>query len=224
QAALYTDLCTWALETCANGRDDDCNGVIDDPEQCALCVPNAPSELCDGADNNCDGLIDEYFVCDDTGRPSCAPCTSSLQCRINARCRSAPDFAGTWCFDECGAGCAPGTTCDGEVCVLNVTSDVLSCLDVLGCGAGASCGLYGVCAGTQGACINDVWVCARSPEWQAEETRCDGLDNDCDQLVDEHPLCAAREARLAEMKPEACAGAPAGVAWLAVLLSRRRRR
>ncbi len=74
-------------EVC-NGRDDDCDGVVDNGApsiavscgigmcnrtvyQCAAnytfnatCVPGDPvPEICDGLDNDCDGLIDEGDVC-----------------------------------------------------------------------------------------------------------------------------------------------------------------
>ncbi len=78
-------------EICGNGADDDCTGVIDDPDQCGGCVadqscdtgltgdcapgrtvceaenttcaPIAPlgDELCNGIDDDCDGTLDEGY-------------------------------------------------------------------------------------------------------------------------------------------------------------------
>jgi streptogramin lyase len=49
------------VETC-NGRDDDCDGSIDerpsDANACGTCG-QPPVDLCDGEDNDCDGLVDE---------------------------------------------------------------------------------------------------------------------------------------------------------------------
>ncbi len=48
-----------AEERC-NGRDDDCDGEVDEGvrNRCGECGPE-PEEVCDGADNDCDGEIDE---------------------------------------------------------------------------------------------------------------------------------------------------------------------
>lgn len=71
-----------ATEVCDNGRDDDCDGLVDecgctdadadgycasgDDRDCddsrADIYPGAP-ELCDGRDNDCDGAVDEGGVC-----------------------------------------------------------------------------------------------------------------------------------------------------------------
>jgi hypothetical protein len=46
-------------ETC-DGRDSDCDGVVDNgvTNACGACGA-VPAEVCDGKDNNCDGAIDE---------------------------------------------------------------------------------------------------------------------------------------------------------------------
>ena len=43
----------------------------------------------------------------------------------------------------------------------------------------------GVCAGTTQICINGQWYEDYGPYYQEVETECDGLDNDCDGVVDE---------------------------------------
>ncbi len=57
-------------EVCGDGIDNNCNGIVDDPEICEIkplieeppaCQPT--EEICDGIDNNCDGQVDEGDVC-----------------------------------------------------------------------------------------------------------------------------------------------------------------
>ncbi len=56
--------CTPSTEVC-NGRDDDCDGRIDEgvTNACGTCGA-VPAEVCDGRDNDCDGQTDEDDVCD----------------------------------------------------------------------------------------------------------------------------------------------------------------
>ncbi|MBI5511598.1 MAG: S8 family serine peptidase [Deltaproteobacteria bacterium] len=257
-AAAYTDSFTAWLELCGNGIDDNGDGRSDDPEQCAPCVPDYPRELCDGRDNNCDGNVDEGFVCNQDTRPFCAPCATTAQCTAGLLCRATDDFFGSWCFAPCGAGaaCGDGTRCNGEVCVLAVDATHLSCLDALDCDepercdgldndcdgvvddvdpegleatvAAHACGGAGVCAGHAAVCGGGRWRCDRPEVYQVTESRCDGLDNDCDGAVDEAPVCAARRRRL-DPEPSTCAAAPppalalGAALWLCGVAARRRR-
>jgi subtilisin family serine protease len=195
-AASYSDDHTFWLEICDNGIDDDGNGVIDDPEQCTPCIPDYPTELCDGRDNNCDGQVDEGFACQQTDRPTCAPCTSSNQCAPDLLCRAAAEFPGSWCLARCGTGgvCEPGYACDGEICSLTVDATHLSCLDALTC---------------------------------KEAEHCDGLDNDCDGLVDEDDVCGATKDPTASEGCRGCAATQAAtwlISVLALVPARRRPR
>jgi len=245
-AARYGDEYTLWLEVCGNDIDDDGDSDID--EDCAQCIPDRSHEVCDGRDNNCDGWVDEYFVCDDIDRPVCAPCANSSECAFGSRCRAANDFPGTWCFEECAAGtCPTGFVCNGEVCVLVPAPDALDCFDLLrfercdgldnddngviddvgtdspeARAATDTCGTEGVCAASRAFCVAGRWLCERVELWQEIESRCDGLDNDCDGLVDEHPLCAARELRLDPPPDDYGCGAVTTGAWVALLLTRRR--
>jgi hypothetical protein len=62
--------CKPTTEVCGNGKDDDCDGIIDNGCSCG-------PEVCDGKDNDCDGDIDEdcpppdvNCVCGET-KPGC---------------------------------------------------------------------------------------------------------------------------------------------------------
>jgi hypothetical protein len=55
----------------------------------------------------------------------------------------------------------------------------------------------GVCAGSTTVCSGGAWqACSASDygaDYEAEETTCDGLDNDCDGLTDEGNICGSAE-------------------------------
>ncbi len=51
--------CAPSAEVC-NGRDDDCDGEVDEGGVC--CTPS--DEVCNGRDDDCDGEVDEGGVCD----------------------------------------------------------------------------------------------------------------------------------------------------------------
>jgi len=50
-------------EVCGDGFDNDCDGTVDEEDDCGPRCEPAP-EVCDEEDNDCDGLIDEEEVCD----------------------------------------------------------------------------------------------------------------------------------------------------------------
>jgi hypothetical protein len=104
------------MERC-DGRDDDCDGVVDQGFECSgagsmacatacgstgsrtcgptcaygACVP--PAEACNGADDDCDGVPDETFAC---VRGASTPCTTTCGSTGSATCT---------------AGCTVPTTC-----------------------------------------------------------------------------------------------------------------
>ena len=133
------------------------------------------TEVCDGVDNNCDGVVDEGCEClaGDT-----------------EECYSGPE--GTKGVGACKAGtraCDPATFTFGPCMGETLPADKETCnaidddcngsvddLPDMMCGVGA-------CAVMAPACVNgQPGTCVPNPP---TVEMCDGLDNDCDQLVDE---------------------------------------
>jgi hypothetical protein len=153
-------------------------------------------EVCDLQDNDCDGIVDDV--------PQIAEAGTIATCNSPA-CDPGYTDAGIQCFSAdlgiCGAGrlaCGAGgkVTCNSfihigapEVC--NGIDDdcngiIDDGLDQLGaCDADAA----GACASGQLACIDGGNVCA--PSAPSTET-CDGVDNDCNGIVDDH-ACAGQK-------------------------------
>jgi hypothetical protein len=176
-------------EAC-DGLDNDCDGQADEDlgtmtcgvgacanavPSCAkgqpgTCVPGDPSaEVCDGIDNNCDGAVDDG---DPGGGAVCA----------------------TGLLGECAAGttgCAAGLlvcnqsaqasaeTCDG------LDNNCDGAVDEGDPGGNVACdtGLAGVCAAGITACSNGSIACAQTAAPSVEV--CDGIDNDCNNAVDD---------------------------------------
>jgi len=196
-----------ADETC-NGADDDCDGVVDDnpidggascttdfagvcAEGRTACVDGlldcvgrtaASLEICDGLDNDCDGAIDE----DDDGDPLAERCYAAPERTDGVGvCTAGERRCVDGALTECVGMVTPGFAelcngvdddCDGEVDE-----------DVPGAGALCNADLPGVCATGVTACVDGDVVCFADVAPGAEPERCDGLDNDCNGIVDDDP-------------------------------------
>ena len=180
-------------EVC-DGLDNNCNGIADEGSPNAgqacntgklgvcgagttscqggaiVCLQNTqPSaETCDGADNNCDGTVDNGnpgggLLCNTGKQGVCSTGTTVCQggaIACNQNTQSSPE------------------TCDG------LDNDCNGAADNGNPGGGASCGTgkLGVCSAGTTACTAGQIACNQTTQSSAEA--CDGLDNDCNGVVD----------------------------------------
>ena len=193
-AAIGEACDTGEAGVCAQGRVACENGVFSCAPLPLAAVSGGDIDYCDGLDNNCDGAVDE-----NADRP--AP---GVVRAAGHEC-TAMGPNGAPLLGICAAGrldCAAGTLvcrqqvqagaeiCDGQDNNCDGTVDDGLGADVL-CQDGPAC----VVPGAQGACREGVTACAQGndnacvplvrPGQYAEA--CNGLDDDCDSLVDEPP-------------------------------------
>jgi MYXO-CTERM domain-containing protein len=167
-----------AVEAC-DCLDNNCNGQVDEglpTNACGgPCGCKVPDEICDGLDNNCDGNIDEGFLVG-------AACTNNQMgaCRRGGILACKADGSGTFCD-------APTVMPSMEVCN-NIDDDCNGQKDdgVLP-GVGEKCGAdLGVCQAGVTACVNGHLVCEQMS--MPGKEICNGLDDDCDNVIDNGPL------------------------------------
>jgi hypothetical protein len=159
-------------------------------------LPGTQLEICDGLDNDCDGFTDEAGATEfpklkqscfpGPGTPGVGPCVNG------ERACNASAGSGVASFTPCGqcgmlATCASPVVGVPEVCD-TIDNDCNGTLNNGNPGGGGMCtsGNFGICqAGTQQCQTNGTLQCVSNiaPNSQAEV--CDGLDNDCDNAVDE---------------------------------------
>ncbi len=153
-----------------NGQDDDCDGQIDE-DSCSFTSSN---DGCDGTDNDCDGQVDEDFtggnvscgegVCADTGTATCNNGNLSSTCSPNNQLSTVDNTCNNQDND-----------CDGRT-----DEHYQGVLTV--CGTGA-CQRNGQIICSNGSTSDNCSPGAPSPN----ETRGNGIDDDCDGSVDEEP-------------------------------------
>jgi hypothetical protein len=170
---------------CATGKYECCNGAgcanqggfvgdSSDHQQCVGGVAQSP-EVCNGVDDNCDGKVDNVLgvgsTCTANGKLNAGACKSTLQCPTTFT----PCTVETCATNQLGSCNASVECAANQACTTKITGQLFCeplCDGVL-CPNGLDC----------------VQVGTPMPEV------CNGLDDDCDAIVDEMDEVSMNDSR-----------------------------
>jgi len=198
---------TPGTEIC-NGIDDDCDGFVDEGIQGCACNPTA--EICNGSDDDCNNKVDDGIP-----PKGCAVTNSFGSCPGTQNCLAAPGCDPTGadptkpCYGACNAATPAAEKCDGidnncdgicdgfnQACS-NVKTPGGPSTDNLGdpshnpipenvCHPGQkNCPTSCNPGNTFGACQGEVQGCNPQQNGTIHCDVCNGLDDDCDNKIDE---------------------------------------
>jgi len=176
-ASPNTPCTTGLLGVCAQGT------LTCNPNGGLICSPNVQPgpEICDGLDNNCNGLVDENLS---------ESCYTADAGTLNVGvCHAGTSVCSNGVWGPCQGQVTPGVeVCNGldDNCNGLVDENLArTCYDgppgTVGVGV-CDAGVSTCSAGVWGTCVGEVLP---SPEI------CDGLDNNCNGLIDEGGVCGA---------------------------------